>query len=787
MRLKEFLAFISILLMFAVINAETYKFTFTGGLNNAFDSTDLAPDEALLLKNLTFEYPNVLTSRHGFSSWNNTQVDTFPIDNIFFYEPYPDTIRLVFACNGFIYIADTSIVDTISDWDSYRLGFSDDSLYVTDGINVPARPSPSWWYARVCGHDILSVNGSEYTIRYVQPVTDTILYLGSAYSGSNGYADFTIYKRMAGDIIFEQFGSKLYISSNWSFPIVYDDTTYKFLCLLDSGQVDASFSLDADYDIYDAGQIQIYYNSNIAQGSDDALFGWSDSSGLTGDGTEILRFRYSLFVFPRMNIIYREFASPIMDIDSANNTLTLGDAWETAEDSGYYFPHAQDREYRDYTITSQTTALHSDADSAITDRSKNWFDDIYGSRYLSDMYFVSGTYGYNSFKNIYGNSDSTFQIEQDTFPFADDYYYIFTALPFSDDSSANGSTSSQYFSQIEFYNNQLFGIGGTKTNVYNRIGFNKIFNSDINMPSYIKSNYNTDMDYTDILTSLFKLKDYLYATSNNSIYFISGNAGTDVLTGNLEVRKISNAAGVNDIDNVIPANVEYAYFADETGLYRFNGVRPEKISYSIDKAIEKYWDSECVLGYYDQQLYNSFPDSGITYCYDERYGIYYGYLDFGISSFNTQSSKLDVDVFYFANPEFDGMIFYYPNELYKDTIADSSITYTCQYKTGWQSLGGIYNEELETTRKKLTKVIVEADKAGDLDLFVYVDKGASAIDTVTFSTSGSYIYTPSPNGSCVGERFQLELTNGTKSMVNSRIIIRSIEVEYEWAAPKTSD
>ena len=82
MREKSFLIlFILLAVILTVIcttgQCEEYQVFFMppGGINVSGDSTDLAPNQALDLTNLTFDMPNVLTNREGYSFWNDSAFD----------------------------------------------------------------------------------------------------------------------------------------------------------------------------------------------------------------------------------------------------------------------------------------------------------------------------------------------------------------------------------------------------------------------------------------------------------------------------------------------------------------------------------------------------------------------------------------------------------------------------------------------------------------------------------------------------------------------------------------
>lgn len=804
--MKKILVFILILIVSAIAQQSKttedgrfrYKVdSFTGGVNLSGDSTDLAPNEALSLKNFILT-ANSAESRHGISILNVNPIGTsgvaVKIDNIFKYEPYPDTFRLCIAAAGFIYIIptldnpawDTTSFpgDADSAWGQYRLGFSDDSLTAFyNGLDV-ARPSPSWFYLKVSKGDVLVIDGdsssSEYSIANTDGSNDTVLTLGSVYQGETTLvADFTVYKKIyQGSANFRQNGALLYISGLNDFTIVYDDTNYQFLALVDTGTVTSTAALLDSIVSYNEGTVGVTRNSNVVRNWRGANFGGTDNRVEAG---MIFTLIWDIsFYDTRENYVTFKgrWTSEIIDIDSSLNTLELADNVTLLTPNEQVITPWTSLIDQPYEIVEYLRPCNFDADIQVRDTLKNWFDDQYGDQYLLGLYSVLNVGGIQESPLIYCNGDSSFQIDTTDSEIgaisAGDYYYIFTGNPKVEDVNFRAPS----FEQIFVKNGQFYGYGkqadsfdpdfNTKEVKENRIWF-----SEIDIPFLMKTTYILDLDKTGDITTIFELINGGYIATTNSIWRFSGIPSTDIRDGNLNVRKIVSNIGIPDIDNWAQATLEYIYFADETGLYFFNGIRPKKISQRVDPLFERYSQSDMVLGYYpmENQLFISWPDSGVTWIYDENFDAFVGPFDFGMTCMNQQSADLDTNIFFFGHADTLGHVFFYPNTVYYDSMPATSANIAYEYLSGHQSHGDY------SYSKKILEIAVSTQSSGIMEVAFYNDFSTTKSDSfITYST-GNFVHAPSfGRGRSYGEYIQTGIT----ASAGQKVVLRGYTTELQW-------
>ena len=774
--------FILIFLLFSIpLSAETYHQSYDKGLLVTGDSTDYEQGYILACNNLVPSLTGELHSREGFSVLNSNPIDTFQIDNIFIYEPYPDTLRMIIVCNGFIYVCPTLVDPGAVNWDTLRMSRDGTGLTVYHGSQAVLADAPTWWYSYINAGDYLTVDGDssdgEYEILTVTPQRDSTAVLANNYNGATTDTSYSIYKKIQGNASFRQEGSLLYVSDSKGFPFIYNDTTFWFLALMDSGMVDDVLEAGDSAMIYNTGTAKVRPNSNIVYGAQGANF---------GDSTIDVNMVFILYWYYWYQDIYYNgiFASTIIDIDSSLNNLRLADV---LPNFGNRISIARDYFWR-YEIAEDLRPCNFDADTIVVDGSKNWWDTQYGDGWLTNLHCCTYKGGVAYSHPIYCNNDSMFMINPSVSIDSGYYYYIFSYIPFR----IGGDTQFPYFEQITFQNSQLLGFGSwhpdtiswsENSNFDNAI--NRIWYSETLIPTCIKNNYYFNLDPTENISTFFNLRDVLYCATNSSIWQITGLASTDVIDGDLSYSKIVDNLGIDDADNWCQATIEYIYFIDETGLYRFNGVRPEKFSYIVDDLIQHYWQSDCVMGYFNQQLYISFPDSDITVCYDESLNKFYT-LNIGMTCFNPQSADINSDVFYFGDSDSLGYVCYYPNSAAVDSFPDTTLGFPIQLLTAKNSLYGLYNKEIKSTMKQLNYIVcdVNSDSTDSLEFSTRIDHASDPADTIIYLTNSSNHVWVSPISKIVGERFQFEIKS---DYCTHRTIIRPFDVDGEWYYAKKQE
>lgn len=790
-----FLVIVGSTLLIAQVLLNSYRVpNFQGGLNLLDDPTNIAPNEALLMTNLDLISPNVAKSRRGYSYLDSVAVNTNQeIDEIYIYEPYSGTKRLVFATNGRIFIAPSLADPGAVDWDTLAIGWDGDSLIVTNGSASVTDLGNNWWYTKMVSRvestarDTIDIEGTKYGIG-VHELSHNLALLGTAYSGSTDTLTYTVYKGTKGIVTFIQEGEKLYICDSELHPLVYDDTGFVFIALIDSGLVTDTTELTG-YDSYNHGKVHLDNDYGQIWNGDSSITETSWDSSWVG----------RLFSVP-VNLGHGTWDwtatidRMILISDSSGWRLRTVERFPSNWES--YLPF-----WNNYEIKEALANCVEDSGYAVEDSNKNWLDQTYGTGFLESFYAIDGDAGYSpgtlpsSIRRVYCNETETFSIpwlDTMTFGIAEPYY-IFSRVPFR--LSELDTTYKEYprFEQIFFYNNQLYGFGFDRDGYSPRAehNYNRLWYSDVaqsvgaaTMHRHIKPFYNFDVGLADNISVGFRLRGRSYVAANNSIWTFTGIPTTlpslSLRTyGDLYLEKVISNNGIPDIDNWAKATEEYGYLANRTGVYRFNGTRAKKISWDIDPIIQANYGSRIVMGYFpvEQKLFLSFPDSNVTYFYDERFpdDTWVGPWDFGMTCFYAPP---DTNIFYFGHSEFKGRIYYYPNELYQDIIAiDDTNDISVVYESGWQSLA-----DGPWISKRLLTGYFPVQSAGVFSVDIYSDFGAAAVDTFTSAGSGNRAFRID-NLSAVGDYFKFKIT----ASAGENIIIRPYRIDWQEADMKEGD
>jgi len=744
---------------------------FLGGLNVAYDSTDLAPNEAVNMLNLTLDLPNVLSARHGFSLLDTNRIAASNIKSMFIYRPYTNVNRLVVACSSWVYIFPTISVPLRPD--TFRLGFKDDSLYTTRGSYAVTRPRAgsvtdrrgSWWYSKVGNGDLLMVGSDTQTVTLSNQ--DTLLYMGDTATADRNGSDYRIIKTFYGTPYFYQDGSSLVIADSGNFTLIYNDTFYQYISLVDTGLVDA---------IKTVGVVNVWGGvCHFISGADFCYTSSMPDTSIIDVGmalktihyfcgkrvTSLVQIDSVVFGTADTSLRYIYFTPPIYNTD---NTCPVYQ-WDASAN-----------------ITNDVASCNFTVDYAVYDRSKLWLDQDYLSDFLANFRALSGKNDSDYFVPTIGcNYDTAFSYYTRNVnpvdPLAANWpYYIFSSIPLrslrNTKSQATATTPDSILSPFYFltvgYNNQLYYIGQTIAGAYQ----NRIWYADINMPYMIKPDYNITIAEQDKITTLFKLRDYLFIATANSIYRMSGSPQT-VVAGDNYITKVSSFNGIQDYRHWAKSTDEKGYFLSNTGLYEFDGVRPNKISYKIDPLINQYRTEHKTLNYCNRRLYLSFPDTNLTIVLNEDVREFYPF-GFSIATFaNTGDTA-----FLFSNNNYPGYVFRYPNSGYADTLPGpaSHADFPINYETGWQTFGysGI---------KKLWQGIFPIQSDAQVDIKIAVDFDTAKYVFATTDSAGNYKYMPLlGNGYCWGDYFKISITGPTgSSFGNSGLKIRKYEIIWQSA------
>ncbi len=746
---------------------------FNGGLNLATDGRDLDPNQSLDLTNWTLDTLGSLVPRQGFSYWDSAAIDiNEEIETIYIYEPYEGDEQMFIATNSFLYIIPSLSDPGDVDWNTLRMGYSDDSLVVRlDSLYVRSIKANRYFYTNTEYPDILVVDGDTSGISYLM-TPDSLsarrINLAELYQGADDTASYDVYAKIPSYPYLNQIGDKLYIFDDDRHALVYNDTNYWFLALIDSGTVTDTLTATTDSLNYRTGRV--HFEGNMAIG--DTNNGWT--AALVGGilnfygnvyeptGTPVepgpgtaeddlnLPDDFEIPGYPETvtEIVARRWSSEITDYDSERNAMILKEP----------FPYVAANYWNVYSITYLNTQCNFDADLIISDTTKNWDDTKYGDRYLANFYAIFQGVGIGQASRIYCNDDARFQMNiVSTRPSPDSQYFIFSSLISRPTLLDSIYKLSPYLEQGISHFSELYVTGRRFTENLSYINKNRLWYSAEAMPFYMKFYRNSiDFDANEDVSVLSNLRGDVYIGFHSNIWRLSGTF-TD---GNNFLSKAVSNNGIPDIDNWVKATEEYAYFANRTGVYRFDGVRPQKISWDIDPVIRANYGSRIVMGYFpmEQKLFLSFPDSGITYFYDERFGdrnVWVGPWDFGMTCFYAPP---DTNIFYFGHSEFKGRVYYYPNGRYQDIVAiDDTNDISVVYESGWQSYAGYWMNKKIGGVNQGAYFPVKNYNSAVIKLYTNNDNGdfnTIACDTVLCDSTGWFVYHKQFGNECIGEYFK---------------------------------
>ena len=738
---------------------------FIGGINVGTDSTDLAPNQSLVLKNLTFDMPNVATNRKGYSYWNDSLISDNEIQTNFIYKPYADTQRLVFVCNGYIYInAGLDDPGTV-DWDTLRFSVSGDSLRVVNGQNFATDVDDDLFFQLFVGNGdrLIDANGEDTQIERSALTYSNIIFFTDNYGGSTDTVTYEIVKRISGNPYFAQYQNRLYVNDSENFPFVYNDTSMIYLAVVDTGTVTDTVNVGDSTLIYNTGDVHVAGKYVYGRG-DSLLF---ETGGVQPGDVFIMYFQQE----GRgdrdgggLRIADIRFAAIVAD------TLS-----EKRLELDRVMPYTPINYWNDYEIRREYfSCVLTDTAQAVIDTGKSWWDTQYGDVYLQNFYAISSHYGVYSNFVIQCNSDTTFTCEQTRpelvgYMRPDDQYAIFSRIPYDTDTSfLDQYIEYPRFSKMQFYNNQLFAFGfdqitedewsGCCEQAKNlKANIQRIWYSEILMPYFMRYNYNFDVTSNSGITNLFELRDGLYISDEIGIWRFSGRPYLfGVLSEGITTKTATNN-GIPDLDNWAKATEEYGYFTNRTGIYRFDGVRPEKISYLIDPIIEGNYNSRIVMVYQNPILYVSFTDSNFTLAFDERYEYYdHGQLVIPSTELNfgmtCAYAPPDTNIIYFGLHGQNGRVYYYPNgECWDRNSPTDSSAIPIEYKSGWQAFGGYW------INKQLQKGYFPMLSPDTANIYIYKNFVTTPADSLIVDSTGRFVYSK-------------KITNMTAEYIQTQII-----------------
>jgi len=701
---------------------------------------------------------------------------------------------------NFLYISPSLGDPGTIEWDTTRLHWVGESLSVINGQDTCYDVGThDFLYLKSSELDSIDIGGTRYGFSSeMQNISnDTVIDLLSNYAGSTDtVANYTVYKYI--DYVSEY---PTMVENNGILYIVYNgiyygsvisyrsDTSWQFMAVLDTGKVTSAVDLDTSSFVATGDNVRLRSGTNTAFNLDTGV--WDTAGIAVGD----MFFYYYKYQCLRSHdrrgggsIQDGTFYSKITEIDTAgiDDYIELEYTFETPC-GGATQPITESNSWE---IRREATVTPIDSNMVgLADSSKNWNDINFSNGLYTSFYAVSSDSGYDAIWNIFENGDTILVIDGTIV--AGDYYYIMSGIPtyLLRNAVAEDSLFKEFprFKQMLFYGGQFYSIGtyyGKRENEpagypnpfgdeYEGHG-DRIWYSHPGYPGYIRYDYFFTLDKGEVATLLFVIRDNLYISTSNGIWrsvgvpAVKGDRGSQTLT------KVVSNNGIPDINNWAKATEEYGYFTNRTGIYRFDGIRPEKISWAVDPIIEQNYESRIVMVYQNPDLYISFTDSNFTLVYDERFNAFTK-LDFGMTCAYAPS---DTNIIYFGLNGQTGRVYYYPNGEYWDrnSPTDSSAI-DITYESGWQSL-----TDGPWVSKKLNSIYlpVRSDTSFHFDIFTDFDTVAS--DTFTSATYTQKAYRIDELNA-VGDYFKTKIT----ATVIDTMIIRPYRLTWSEQDMKEGD
>jgi hypothetical protein len=333
----------------------------------------------------------------------------------------------------------------------------------------------------------------------------------------------------------------------------------------------------------------------------------------------------------------------------------------------------------------------------------------------------------------------------DTSDFHRGRYYIFNGIPYANYTELGQNImEAPRYKQIFFHNNILFAYGYEIDKNSKKINQGFIYHSDIGLPkqtrvlssdglTQLMCGFDLTLNANDYPTSMFTLNDALFITTPSKIFKLMGDPPA---IGNGSLINVTSNFGVDSYNSICIRDNNYAYMINKTGLFRFDGNTPIKISSNIEPLIDRYRTTNYELKYYRDNLYIGFNDSNYTLVYNEPLGNFSGRLIFGMEKANQQSNEVDSGYFLFAHHTLaTGRIFEYPTSLYVDSLTPASGEgIGIRYKTGWMSFDNMI------LNKAFTRFYVPLTKSTDTVSFAF------RTDFDTTKIQNTQIYEPACSG-----------------------------------------
>ena len=699
---------------------------FTGGLNVVTDSIDLALNEMVQADNFTMDRFGALHKRFGIDAWNDSLISADTIMDIHYLENKSGDKMLYIATNNYIYEAKTwEDVDSMETWDSLTVGGGSIVDYTRGQIDTAISGQKyiygdtTSWMLSVLLNDIIIIGSSTYTIDSV--LSDTSLHVVETVA-THGGENYRILKNITGRPSLSSYNGILYVADDLNEPWWYDGIQPFNLGIVDSGIVDSVQALTEPTAYSGDGQ------AGLISRTSQQFPMWFNTSVL--NLTDSVTVGDNLHLFTPDAGYHSEFTCEILEINIANNSFRVnlfpgaGEYWrppipDNQVPSAFYGLLHVDYNNSRFWIMEGETWADSRAPAAIFDSSKSWlYEDYQGFLLMNGKDATKGA-------PIVSNDPTTISYDSldGNFDFvAGDQYYIVWQAPHLINKIVNFDwywynldsvfVNEIYFSQIYFHRNRLYAIGREiirhtveydRWNVFtagDTTSTGRVWFSDLGRMGYIPSDFNFDIyganPYgenisifsSDATNHLFVLRNDLHLLTESNIYRISG----EPIPGpeDLWISQVIQGLGSNQPNGVIITRDNKAYIMNQQGIWVFNGIEVNKISYFVDPLVERYRGSRMVAGQFKDNIFFSYPDSNKTLLFFDPLKKFYGPWSVGMLTINDQFVAIDSNYFLFSRVEDSAYVLKYPrdNTNYTDIFipGDTSII-VAEYLSGHQTLG----------------------------------------------------------------------------------------------------
>ncbi len=695
------------------------------GLNVVTDSIDIPPEEALDLENFVLDKFGALHKRFGIKNWNDSLISADSIKDIHYVEDKNGDKKLYIATNNYIYEAKSwEDVDSMETWDSLKVGGGSIVDY-TRGIIDSSFTIESYldgdttrWLLVASPGDRIIVGDSIYVVDSV--LSDLRIQVVGDVAGDHSNEPYRLLKYINGVPQLSSWNGNLYVADSHGHPWWYDGEQPHLLGIVDSGTVTTAAIVDTSFAPYSTGTVTLTVGSNVVRITGGNVADTAFESG------NMFRAQYEVEDCQHSSNKIARFNARITGRSTVDSSFYLSGAvsWSWAECVPQIvhiiMPQTDGEELnRTWEVRAKYIRTTTRQYQYLEDTSKVFLEDDYigyyvvnGGNGLKRGIISANTDRVISFDSTgisFGNGDRYYvawQMPEFRQPIIDQDYDPHYPNPFNHADST--FVEMNYFHQIIFHRNRLYAIGFSvvpKTiegfSAGDTINTGRIWFSELAIPNQIPSDFNFDLAGAnrnrasvslfshDAAEAMYKLRDDLYVATGSNIYRISGEPDPSEIGFGLYLSQVIQGVGTNQPNGIVTTKDNVAYIMNQQGIWLFDGNVINKISYKIDPLAERYRNSRMTAGKFKDNIFFSYPDSGITIVmHDPTKG--FSNWDIGMLTINDQSVAIDSNYFLFSRVEDSAYVLQYPrdNSTFTDIFTGAAeVNYAVSYRSGWQTMG----------------------------------------------------------------------------------------------------